>query len=377
MKKAPLVFLMVFLFALPAWAVERCDHGVNFANGSTYKNYTGPVTCRDKDTGKITRTIELKSGKRHGVYRFYNPIKGHLSLEEFYLDGKRHGLRTEYNYEDGKLQAEIPYEAGEKKGVSKSYYPSGRLRSLTANQPGRKGTSVSYNPQGQLMKLRCAELSVVPEDRKWCGFTSQSVAVKLYTHQGKLKEIRRYRKGKSHGRQEFYHNDGKLSSVRYYQDGKPTSDRENYNKDGKMIESYVKKDGVYQEFYSQGLLKREVFFTKDKQPEREIYYYQNGHKKKELEYLGKSLVVERDYYDSGILSASGKLKFLDQEETMPIGTWKYYREDSSLDFEAVYEEGKIAEKHLYDELGELEKTEAFYPDGSKKYEKIHRTKVSY
>lgn len=155
---------------------------VNPSNGAETAGLTGLLQCRDEDTGKLQREQELHNGKYLGLQRFYDR-EGRLARERYVNErGNSQGRVAEF-WPNGQLRREESAENGRTQGPVRSFSEQGRLERLSFHADGRELFYVEYNAAGQPMRLLCPAASVLPEDRKPCGFGGAADTV-LYTSSG-------------------------------------------------------------------------------------------------------------------------------------------------------------------------------------------------
>lgn len=274
----------------------------NFVNDiavGTFKYYY-PVTSELStesefyDNGKKTRTkIYYKSGglkaegifnneKKDGLWKYYNEEKILIS-EEFYLNQKKHGTWKDY-YIKGSLSMERNWENGMENGLWKEYFENGNLKAEKTYKAGKlEGLVTYYYPDG------------------------------TKSMQGK------YINSKKNGEWLFYLPDGNIKLREEYKEG--------------IVIKYKKENGLFEEFYSNNLLKGEV-------------RYKNG--KKEGEF--------KEYYEMDLKKEPGKEEGHEDEQIGQMNRQKlkiegrylndklngkiiYYNPDGSVQKEEIYKEG--------------------------------------
>ena len=125
-------------------------------------------TQNDTSTGKVWFEGCRLAGQFHGLCHFYYE-SGAIQSEKEYDEGKQDGLEIEYYSEpagskqavrdwvDGQLVREVgyhwsgerqytmdQYKDGEPHGTMRSFYPSGRLSSMTEYQGGQRVHKIDY-----------------------------------------------------------------------------------------------------------------------------------------------------------------------------------------------------------------------------------------
>lgn len=350
------IFTFIFFSLLLniSFAAEVCDNGVNFDNGSTFKNFSGRVTCRDKASGKPTRELTLKDGKKHGKCLTYGYNSDTVWKEENFVNDIKEGEEKTWNFEEKYLESEAFYKNGRKVGVSRTFYKNGNIKSINwAGADRNRDTMVRYLEDGKLSIIQCGEHSVSEEEAELCGRKGKLSDLTLYSQQGKKKETRQYLNAKASGTWTKYHDNGQVSLTAEYRDNIPDGRSTSFSDNGHLetIEEY--KNG----------------FKVSK-----IEYYQNGNPKvKETYRREKKLIDAVQYYDNGNKHIEGTFTpkrdewwYFTWDHWCPVGTVKSYYEEGPLESESVYEEGILVKKKKYAKDGELEKEEEYYQDGSRK-----------
>lgn len=187
---------IVFLWPVLAAASPRCELGgkpVNPYNGQETAGLTGVLRCTVPETGKLANERELRAGKFIGQERFYDP-EGRLQRERTINErGNTDGFEKEY-WPNGKLRSESAATNGAARGLSRSFFETGQQQRASFTLDGQALVSMSWDPQGNLLNLSCPQTSVLPEDRKVCGFDGK-VQTTLFQN-GKRREVLTIEQGK-------------------------------------------------------------------------------------------------------------------------------------------------------------------------------------
>ena len=140
------------------------------------------IPDRQVDLTDIVEEGSGLCGQRHGVWRTYRG--GRLIRTTTYEHGIIHGWETHYDLCSG-MKISAIFVNSKKKSRFKTYYPSGRLKSVGCYVEGDHldGLFVKYDPNG--------------------------VPLRRLT----------YQRGKLHGLSIYYHADGQLSAIGSYQNG--------------------------------------------------------------------------------------------------------------------------------------------------------------
>ena len=319
---------------------------------------------------------------------------------EFILHGdKAEGKATTY-YADGTVRCAISYEDNRANGIVKQFYPNGKLKYAYWFNKGEpeEAPRLWFWEDGNLHSLTCAEQSLIPEDRQWCGFTKSPAVVKLYQSDGKLyAEV-------THQRSKLVEVKSSYTLGEKFQRSYPDPGNEKvyhertFHANGRIHKEFdmrnKKKHGASVEYSEDGRKIREIRFTEGK-PEEEKAYYLNG--KLRLHIVrgdGKQQVGVREFWDNGIPRQEGiydHSRWSDDEWSYdkPIGAIIEYYEDGSVALNETYKNGKLdglaviygkkggrieraytdgrltGEKH-YGPSGKLEMEEEYYEDGSRR-----------
>ncbi len=196
-----------------AHAIIRCEMNgkpVNQSNGAELAGLTGMLRCTEQDTGKLQREQEMKNGKFIGLERMY-AREGYLVRERSVNErGNTQGMDKDF-WPNGKLRRESTQDNSTTIGAARSYYDNGQLERVSFVADSRVQASLSYNKDGALTELSCHSASVVPEDRKPCGFDGKvrtaTVAVAVSAGSNKPRGLHTYEQGKL------------LASTTYREDG--------------------------------------------------------------------------------------------------------------------------------------------------------------
>ena len=197
-----------FAIALPVQAMTRCELGgklVNPDNGSETAGLTGTLRCKDTDTGLLQREQALRSGQYVGLERFYDR-QGRLERERMVNErGNTDGFERSF-WPNGQLRKDAVQVNGGDRGVARSYGDAGKLQRISFTLDRLVLASMAFDKDGKLTELTCPQTSVMPEDRKRCGFDGK-VQSTLYQNgmrrevltfdQGKLLAVTTYRNNNS------------------------------------------------------------------------------------------------------------------------------------------------------------------------------------
>lgn len=262
-----------------------------------------------------------------------------------YYDEEREQIKEKYFVSD--FNADVLY------GPYESYYISGQLKSV--------GAYVNNEPIGQ-----------------W----------QYYYENGKLKMKGHLKDNSNHGMWTYYYENGnprmkgsiyeglrEENWVYYYETGEIKSEGEYVNdkkhrlwnyyfQDGsiKAKAMYQYGDGIYKEFYGDGVLKMEGFIFDGKSDSVWTNYYESGAIKSKGNYVegareGKWVF----YYESGVESSIGYY-----QDNLAHGKWVYFYPNGALQSEGAERAGK---KEGYWKL--------YYEDGNVKGESVYEAGSGY
>jgi len=178
-----------------------------------------------------------------------------------------------------------------------------------------------------------------------------------YDREGVLIESGNYINNERDGIWSFYRS-GRLHHITQYTNGKKNGLVKYYFKN-KHIYSWKwkngKNDGFNTSRYSDGSLKFDGIYIDGKLKGDVTRYYKGGNiKSKEIYKLGKLEGACQNFYNSGVIKSKGN--FLNGKR---INTWEWYRED-----------GSIASREEYDQIGKLKELLFFDKDGKQEIKPV-------
>jgi len=347
-------------------AVYDCEMNgehVNPANGSTYAGKTGIMKCVDRDTKKLVRETEYRSGRAVG-YRKSIDFRGNTSIGNYNEQGNRDGEAKEYDA-DGNLVSEERYANGSTVGVQTYYHKNGQVRRRSFSEP-RKGSlaSIEYNDQGQLTQLRCADRPLLGDDRALCGFDGKVSEVSFHNAKGEAAGQARYENGR------------RLSMTALGAGGAVARSEEEAHGGRRVVRVHFPDGALRMETVVAGKMREsERELARSGQPVRETrwsdgykseetLWYLNGQPKSKTrwEREGREVLVKTDaFWDNGRLR---ERSVTDGRGTY-IGVRQRYTESGQLESESTYEAGKLTRRKAYKD-GRLELDEEYFEDGSRK-----------
>lgn len=394
-----------------------------FADECTFYAKTGAkVSPRSGDcsiSGKPIDTDNPKSGLERCIHREKNRVVSEISWK----DGKRDGAGFYFDYNDrrivatfkndlaegpaqvfskeDKLLCQMNFRAGVSQGAVRELYPSGKLKgAYEINVDGEGKGRIELLESGQVKDLKCAGVSMVPEDVQLCGFDGKVSRVQLHDSDARpIRNVSYWRNGKL-TKVETVDREGLPMTRTYPQPGDDeTYDIEIMHKSGKIARAYSKKnsyvEGPYREFSEEGTLLKETVYDREK-PQSQNHFYMNGKSKRSVKKIndGKQLLVQ-EFWDNGKPKTAGTFV----ESQYQRGSWDNlvedgrvmrYSKDGLLQEERNYREGRfdgeqkqffasgklaveqsykndqLRAMKCYDASGKLELAEEYFKDGSVK-----------
>jgi antitoxin component YwqK of YwqJK toxin-antitoxin module len=213
--------------------------------------------------GKPKIVASFKNDVPEGVRREYSP------------EGK---IVAGYVFKNGNLSGEgITNEAGTRDGLWKEYYPNGALRSTGIYNQGRRvGEWKFYHPNGQIEQTGSYNRDG-KEEGTWMW----------YFPTGNILREEKYRNGKIDGLSTEYDETGAITAQgEYIDDHREGKWKFNYG-DHIAEEEYLNGmlNGSCKNYYSDGIISFEGKFIEDTPNGHHTWFYPNGNKKTEGDYV--------------------------------------------------------------------------------------------
>lgn len=179
-------------------------------------------------------------------------------------------------------------------GVWKKYHSNKRIRYVGQFKNGKEiGTFKFYDITTSKHPVAIKEYST----------KSDSISVKFYTLNGKLRSVGKMIDKKRVGAWLYFYENGKRFSEEFYTDGKLEGVVKNYYKNGKITEHITYKNGLKHgiaKLYSdEGILLEEVNYEKGKENGLAIYYDLKGAIKEKGVYKNGKRFGKWDFYLDG------------------------------------------------------------------------------
>jgi antitoxin component YwqK of YwqJK toxin-antitoxin module len=301
---------------------------------------------------KLVLSVNYKNGKKNGIRSTYLPDK-------ILVDSFENDLKVNWNYvlyNSGKIKSKIFFKNGIENGWSYHYTEDGRLigKVLYSNGFIKKResfNSVDINQKKQGIWKEFYNDSTV----KFSGNYRNGIKdgyFKYYSKEGKLDSIEKYRNGilqekpKELSVYEIrtdYYEDGSIKVIGSYRANIAEGIRREYSRDGKILDSYIMHQGIivghgiidesghkqgdWELFYDNGLIKAKGKYDKNKEIGNWIFYFENGN-------------VEQ----TGSFDNNGNYN----------GEWKWFYQGGQLRISEQYYEGEREGSFVeYDSLGNV------------------------
>jgi antitoxin component YwqK of YwqJK toxin-antitoxin module len=269
---------IAFLIILCGSSFSQVLNGIQFKGSSCYKyliaeNYPDPTYSR-------TDTVMCYSYfSRDSIKIIREFVKGSkVTIKAFYSNGNKYEIST--------------FEKGKRNGVTMTWYKNGNKKGFYYYQFGYKVISIEWYENGEI------EYFCEGEQHKGNGFKSIN-----FDSLGNIKD-RSYMKDSLNRAiyTKLYYPCSKIMVESIVNDGDHpyVAYHENGNKliAGNIFQVEFARIGKWQEWYENGILKREYFFNEDipNQPEGTWKWWdEQGHLIKEEEYKNGELIKSRDY----------------------------------------------------------------------------------
>jgi antitoxin component YwqK of YwqJK toxin-antitoxin module len=370
-ERLTLAALLLALLSLDAHAIQRCElngESVSRSNGNTTAGKSGLMRCTDDD-GQVRRLDQtLRDGRAVGpvLMVLADGERREYSINE---RGNRDGVARTFDGK-GTLRKEENLEDGTAVGVQKNFAEAGYLQELHFALGRRTVLTIGYLADGTLKELRCAPVTLVPQDRDVCGHGGRASEVTLYREAGKPSGTVSYLKGQMQ-RQTLLDREGRLVRSEelkegrrikrvFYASGQPRSETDFIERDPNSGEG---REGTAREWAESGQLTQVTHWAGGYEQHIEQWYL-NGRQKARQQIRREGRNQERtteSFWDNGKPAA------VNQERNGRLWGWqKYFSEDGVLVREDEHgERGVLQRRKHYDAKGVLEREERFLEDGSR------------
>lgn len=225
-------------------------------------NFSGTDTIT---VDSITIYIEYKEGKKYSAKGYYS--NDSLYRETYYNGKTFNGFNIRY-YKNGQKAYQGYYENGKLIPPTISWYENGNYRNVNDCNSENEGTSVFFHENGRVSHIE-----------------------KYYGSAYDFQEF--YDTGELEGTCKYFM--GVQKHLRYYKNGNKYSE-------GNINDDYLYKVGKWQEWYENGVLKKEYFYSEDT-PNLKTgtwsYWDEKGNLTKQETYQNGNLIDEQKFIPVG------------------------------------------------------------------------------
>ena len=376
------VLIAASAYGTSASAIIRCElngQSINISNGAELAGKTGLVRCREDSTGQIQREQELQNGRFMGLERMFDR-EGRLQRERTVNErGNSHGRVVDF-WPDGKVRREETADNGRTQGAVRRFDASGRVERVSFHGDGQELFYVEYNAKGQPTRLLCPRASVLPEDRKPCGFDGATDTL-LYAESGARSAQLRYEQGRLLGATEWA-SDGVVSAQQLVVDGRRVH-RSFYTEGGKSV---LRDERVFapdertlrdtrgqllstKRYGASGQIIEQRSFADGREVQVERWYL-NGSVRERSVWSGtgeQARLLREMYRDDGKLARREQLN----KDQWPVGAQQAFHENGRLAVEEQYSDPdargrtRPTARKQWDETGKLVADDTILEDGSR------------
>ena len=179
--------------------------------------------------GRLKSQIQYRSGKEHGVSRYYHEVYGSMIMEAHMKNGKKEGEYTRF-YFNGKKEYQATYTNDILNGLERSWTKEGQLVSETHFKDGKKeGPHAAWYENGVLMAKGAFKNDL--EDGVWNIFDTRGFLIGeatfkegsgeqiAYDKNGVLERKTNFKKGLRNGLETYYNRSGDvIKTIEYLDD---------------------------------------------------------------------------------------------------------------------------------------------------------------
>lgn len=388
----------------PSGIIKSEGKRLNYLLDSTWVFYN--------ETGDTLQKVEYILGKRNGYTVEFgasvssDPMhRNRILSRELFVGDKKEGFSYVY-HPNGRIKEEIHYVNNKKEGYSKEYDSEGLLITLMNFKNGFliEREKLNRKDESGLKQGTWREYYVNGGIKSEANYSEGILngSVKEFDEQGNLKMILQYAKGALVEEKDTaaldievknsYDPEGYLSYSGSYRNSIPVGIHRKYDKAGKVIDGFLydqngvktgegiitnegKKEGDWKYFFNDGSIRSSGKYSNNLETGTWNYFYSNGKKEQNGSFKqGKADGLWQWFYENGDIKREeeffeGKSEGIYVEyDTVGqvITSGKYF--DGQKEEEWIYKVGDYTEKGKY--VGDLKdgKWEAFYADGTLKYE---------
>lgn len=378
------IFIASSACSMSASAIIRCEidgRPINTSNGAELAGKSGLVRCREEDTGHLQREQELRDGRFIGLERMFDR-QGRLLRERTVNErGNSQGRVAEF-WPNGQVRREETADNGRTQGAVRRFDATGRLERVSFHGEGQELFYVEYNSKGQPMRLLCPRASVLPEDRKLCGFDG-AADTELFAESGARSAQLRYDQGRLLSATEWS-SDGVVAAQQSVVDGRRVH-QSFYTEGGKSV---LREERVFapdertlrdtrgqllsaRRFGASGQLIEQRSFGTDGREAQVERWYLNGSVRERSIWSGNgkdARLVREMYRDDGKLARREQF----DADQRPVGTQQAFHDNGRLAVEEQYADpdargrSRITARKQWDDAGKLLADDIILEDGSRK-----------
>jgi antitoxin component YwqK of YwqJK toxin-antitoxin module len=379
-----IILIATSAYVASASAIIRCELNgkpINVSNGAELAGQSGLVRCREEDTGQLQREQELRGGKFVGQERMFDR-EGRLLRERTVNErGNSEGRVREF-WPNGRVRREETTDNGRTQGVVRRFDATGRLERLSFHGDGQELFYVETNSKGQPARLLCPRASVLPEDRKLCGFDG-ATDTELFAESGVRSAQLRYDQGRLLSATEWSSEgvvaaqqsvvDGRRVHKTFYTEGGKSVLREErvFTPDDRTLRDTRGQLFSARRYGASGQLIEQRSFAADGREAQVERWYLNGSVRERSTWsgTGKDARQLREMYrDDGKLARREQLN----ADQRPVGAQQAFHGNGQLAVEEQYAEPdargrtRITARKQWDESGKLLADDVILEDGSRK-----------
>lgn len=178
--------------------------------------------------GRLKSQIQYRSGKEHGVSRYYHEVYGSMIVEAHMKNGKKEGEYSRY-YFNGNREYQAFYTNDVLNGIERSWTKEGQLVAETHFKDGKKdGPYAAWYENGVQMAKGAFKNDL--EDGEWEIYDQRGVLIGeakfkegdgeqlAYDQNGILERKTTFKKGLRSGLENYYNPSGKVIKTILYQE---------------------------------------------------------------------------------------------------------------------------------------------------------------
>ena len=376
------IFIAASAYGTSASAIICCEldgKPINVSNGAELAGRSGLVRCKEEATGHIQREQELRGGKFLGQERIFDR-EGRLLRERTMNErGNSHGRVVEF-WPNGQVRREETADNGRTQGAVRRFDANGRVERVSFHDDGQEVFHVEYNGKGQPARLLCPRASVLPEDRKLCGFDGVAETA-LHAESGARSAQLRYEQGRLLHATEWT-TDGTMSAQQLVIEGRRVH-RSFYTEGGKSV---LREERIFtpdertlrdtrgqlhstRRYGASGQIIEQRSFADGREVQMERWYL-NGALRERSVWSGtgeQARLLRETYRDDGTLARREQLN----AEQRPQGTQQAFHTNGRLAVEEQYGASdargrtRLTARREWDEAGTLMADDIILEDGSR------------